>query len=285
MNNDKDQNEVLKENHNSLATTNDNLPSTSSVNDFQFITQLAANLENMTAVAKVFIKGGLCPIKNENDFVVAVTTGMQLGLPLTTAINNIFVVNNKPAIATHLMRALVLKAGITYNKVYDYEPMFAYYEAEVLLNGEKVAKKIDIPDPNDSTKTIKSPIQRGIATMDQIEEDSMFFIGRKEVDRITKYVFERQLAQPDGTFKNMQVVSSFTMSDAFKAGLSTKDTYKNYPARMLDARAFTIGGREIASDVLFGMYSIAEIADSSDIPYTMSANFEETIDTTAEVVN
>ena len=50
---------------------------------------------------------------------------------------------------------------------------------------------------------------------------------------------------------------------------------------MVDTKDF-FGGREIASDVLFGMYSIAEIADASDIPYTMSASFEETID--AEIV-
>lgn len=264
-----------------LAITQNSAPALNSQQDFQFIEQLAKQLDNITSVAKVFIKGGLCPIKNEADFVVAAVTGMQLGLPLTTAINNIFVVNNKPAIATHLMRALVLKAGVTFEKVYDYEPMYAYYEAEIDKDGNKVAKKVPTPDPANPGKMVDMPIYRGKGTADKVE-DTDFFIGRKEIDRITTYKFERQIRQPDGSYKDMKVISSFTMSDAIKAGLTTKDTYRNYPSRMLDARAFTIGGREIASDVLFGMYSIAEIADASDIPYTMSASFEETID--AEIV-
>lgn len=257
-------------------TNNASAPSISSDNDFQFIEKLANQLENMQKIGEVFIKGGLCPIKNVNDFVVAATNGMQLGLPLTTAVNNIFVVNSKPAIATHLMRAMLLKAGIVYEKIYDYEPMYAYYEAVKGEGEELVAKKVTIPDSKNPGKVIEAPIQRGIGTIDKIK-DLGFFIGRNEVDRITQYVFKRKLRQADGSYQEVKAVSNFKMSDARIAGLLEKDNYRNYPARMLDARAFAIGGREIASDIIFGMYTIAELADSSDVPYTMNNSFEEEI--------
>jgi hypothetical protein len=46
---------------------------------------------------------------------------------------------------------------------------------------------------------------------------------------------------------------------------------------MCDARAFTAGAREIASDIIFGMYSINELADTYDIPYTITDTLEESI--------
>lgn len=247
-------------------------PSLSNFSDFSYIEALAQQLENLTKVASVFVKGGLCPIKKEEDFIIAVSMGQQLGLPLSTSINNIIVISNKPALTTHLMRALVLKHGIIAEKVADFEPMFAYYEAEE-VEGKLVAKKIE-----------GLPIQRGVDILKNID-DTKYIIGRKEVDRITRYKFTRAMLQADGKFKDLVVQSSFKWSDAVRAELATKDTYTKYPERMLDARAFAIGAREIANDILFGMYTISELADTKNMNYTMDSNMEETIETTIEVIN
>lgn len=275
--------DLITTNANQLAVNNSTTSSPALATDFQFIELLANQLDNLSKVAKIFIKGGLCPIKNEADFIVAVTNGMQLGLPMTTAINQIFVVNNKPAISTHLMRALLLKAGITFTKVSDYEPMYVYYEAVKGANGELEAKKIEAPNLNKPGEKILIPIERGISTVKDVD-NTKYVLGRSKVDIITKYVFERMVKQPNGTYKTIKVESSFKHTDAEVAGLLEKDNYSKYPARMFDARAFAIGSREIASDILFGMYSIAELADSNGVNYTMSENFEETIDTNAEIV-
>lgn len=269
MEDQKGLNEQIKEKDinaiNSIAVKNTESSSLSvPSNDFQYIEQLAAQLDNMKAIASVFVKGGLCPLKKEEDFIVATTMGNQLGLPMMTAVNNIFMVSGKPALATHLLRALLLKAGIVFNKVADNEPMFAYYEAEE-VNGKMEAIKID-----------GVPIQRGIAITSEIDT-TKFKAGRNPVDYITKYVFERKIRQADGSFKDIKVVSEFKRSDAARAGLLSRDTYTNYPGRMFDARAFAIGAREIGADVLFGMYTISELADAKNIKYSMSENFEETI--------
>lgn len=276
--------ETVTNNAKQLSVKNSTTSSPALATDFQFIELLANQLDNLSKVASIFIKGGLCPIKNESDFIIAVTNGMQLGLPMTTAINQIFVVNNKPAISTHLMRALLLKAGIAFEKVSDYEGMYAFYEAVKGENGELEAKKIPIPNPNKPGETISAPIERGLTTVKQLDS-SKYVLGRTKIDIITKYVFKRMIKQPDGTFNTITVESSFKHSDAQIAGLLDKDNYAKYPTRMFDARAFAIGSREIASDILFGMYSIAELADSNGVNYSMSENFEETIDTTAEIVD
>ena len=57
---------------------------------------------------------------------------------MMTAVNNIIVVNNKPALATHLMRALLLKAGIVFNKVADFENV---YESFYLIKNYNKHKK------------------------------------------------------------------------------------------------------------------------------------------------
>ena len=79
------------------------------------------------------------------------------------------------------------------------------------------------------------------------------------------------LKQLDGSYKELVLVSKFRMSDAATAGLlDGKDNWSNFPARMCDARAFATGSRECASDILFGMMSINELADANGVAYTIT---------------
>lgn len=254
----------------------------SATDDFQYIEKLSQQMENLQKIGEVFVKGTLCAAKTIPDFVVATITGQQLNLPMMTSVNNIINISGKSALATHLMRALILRAGITYEKVCDFTPMYVYYEGELDATGILVAKKVKGTDA--TGQPTSTPIARGTGTLADMDE-TKFVAGRQEVDRITKYIFTRMLKQADGSYKEMKVTSYFTMGDASKAGLLDKDNYQKYPARMLDARAFAIGAREIGSDVLFGMYTIAEIADASGVSYAMSESFNEEIqDVDAEIV-
>lgn len=247
-------------------------------NDFSELAAAVKHLEQMKQLASVFVKGGLCPIKKEEDVIIAIITGNQLGLPYTTSINNIFPINGKPGMSAHLIRALLLQNGIVFNKDYDFEPMYQYYEGDLDANGKLVARKIEV-----AGKDKPQPILRGVATLDKIDE-TKYVAGRVEVDRVTQYTFTRMLKQANGEFKEIKVVSSFKMSEANTAGLLGKDNWKNYPVRMCDARAFTAGAREIASDIIFGMYSINELADTYDIPYTITDTLEEAIIQDAVIV-
>lgn len=221
---------------------------------FGLITETAKHLGNMGAIAETLIKSGLCPLKKKEDVILAIITGNQYNLPFMTSVNNIFPINGKPTLSIHLHRAMLLQHKIMFKKELDFEPMYEY----AVKKGDKfqvigVGTKYDKDDFPDAVK------------------------GFKEVDRITRYRFKRKVKQIDGTYETLEVVSEFRISEAVRAGLATKAVWENYPARMCDARAFGIGSKEIASDILFGIYSISELADVHNIPYNVSANLEETI--------
>lgn len=259
-----------------LKAESNNAPSVP-LENFSTVSGAVAHLEEIKTLAKTFIGGALCPIKNESDFVIAVISGNQLKLPFMTSINNIFAINGKPAMSTHLIRALLIKGGVTFQKIYDNEPMFDFFEGIKDSEGNLVAKKVK--GINAQGQPIEVPIKRGTATLDQIDT-TKYVVGNKEANRITLYEFERMIKRPDGTFKTMKGTGKFTMVDAYTAGLvadSDKSSWNKYPARMLDARASTIGAREIAPDIIFGMHSISELADAAGVKYEMGDDFQEKI--------
>jgi len=77
--------------------------------------------------------------------------------------------------------------------------------------------------------------------------------GTKPVDQRTTIVFVR-----DG----MEEVCSFTWKDADKQGLTTKDNWKRMPKEMLYARCLAKGANRIGADLLLGLYTAEEMADT-----------------------
>lgn len=249
-------NELVITNPTSLSTTTD---------DFSTIRGAVEQLENMKKLAEVYITGGLSPIKSVGDFVIAVITGNQLGLPFTISINNIFPINGKPAMSVHLIRALLLKAGITFEKTKDMSPVHQYY-----LTVEKDGKREVKKDGGGN------PILGGLDLYENINKD-IYMVNPKPSNKVTEYVFTRMIRQIDGSYFKQRAKGSFSIQESINAGLSEKDNYKNYPARMLDARAFMIGAREIAADIIFGLYSVNELADANNIKYNIDESMNETI--------
>lgn len=79
----------------------------------------------------------------------------------------------------------------------------------------------------------------------------------KPIDQRTTILFIR-----DG----LEEECSFTWKDAEKQGLTTKDNWKRMPKEMLWARCLAKGANRIGSDLLLGLYTIEELADSFNIP-------------------
>lgn len=226
-------------------------------NSFALVKQTAEHLKYIREIAEELVRSSLCPFKKVEDAMLAIITGQQYNFPFMTSINNIYVVNNRSAMSTHLHRALIIQHKIMFKKIYNYEPIYKF-----------VIKK-------DKGDGIKENIPIGIGTLAEKQEG--WVAGTEPVDRITKYKFTRLIKQIDGSFEKLETESEFKLSDATQAGLSTKDNWKNFPQRMLDARAFSIGAKEIGSDVLLGIYTISELADLNNTPYTISPNLEEEI--------
>lgn len=59
----------------------------------------------------------------------------------------------------------------------------------------------------------------------------------------------------------IEETSTYTFKEAQDAGLTEKDVWKKYPRQMLYARAFSLGARRIANDLLLGIYSIEEMSN------------------------
>lgn len=257
-------NEVEQYNPHSFPATL--LPSSNSFVGLQETTQA---LESMRTLAGTLIKSGLCPLKKVEDVIVAIITGNQFQFPFMTSINNIFPINGKPTLSVHLQRALILRNKIIFNKLNDYEALYEW--AKIGDDGKLVMK--ELRNAQGQTKSV--PVILKISTVQ--DKPLELCTAIKEVDRITKYKFTRLIKLEDGSFERLEVISEFKMSDAGKAGLLEKDVWIKYPARMCDARAFAIGSREIASDVTLGISTVSELADAHNIKYTVSENFEETI--------
>lgn len=77
--------------------------------------------------------------------------------------------------------------------------------------------------------------------------------GTKPIDRRTTIEFYR-----DG----LTEVCSFTWKDAEGQGLTTKDNWKKMPKEMLFARCIAKGSNRIGPDLMLGLYTAEEMADT-----------------------
>jgi hypothetical protein len=77
--------------------------------------------------------------------------------------------------------------------------------------------------------------------------------GTKPIDRRTTIEFYR-----DG----LTEVCSFTWKDAEGQGLTTKDNWKRMPKEMLFARCIAKGSNRIGPDLMLGLYTAEEMADT-----------------------
>ncbi len=98
--------------------------------------------------------------------------------------------------------------------------------------------------------------------------------GTKPVDQRTTIVFVRD---------NVEEVCSFTWKDAEKQGLTTKDNWRRMVKEMLYARCLAKGANRVGADLLLGLYTAEEMADTflkeSDVRRNEDGTIAEVIDT------
>lgn len=257
------------------------------------------NLLNPEDVAKaeVFLKrmlktdkGG---IKTIEDGLAIMMRAQDLGLPFSTCLEHIHVINGKTGVDIHIIKALLSKAGVTWSCLNDYTPQYEY------TDGINAYVEDKLPDYAIRCKSIKEAQQKAEQAIKDGDTDSIFvypvryyqgydgniykdyqinsnfavalnkqhaqqLIAQKKIpiyripaipiDYITRYEFHRTVGG-----KEITSIGSFSYSEAVAADCFTKDTYKKYPKVMVGHRAFTYGARDIASDVLFGVMETTEL--------------------------
>ena len=236
-------------------------------------------------------KGG---IKSVNDGLAVLMRAQDLGLPFSTCIEHIHVINGKTGVDIHVIKALLLRAGVTWKCVKDYAPLYEY------TDGINVYMDNAIPDycirclsSKEADAKVKADIEKGIndnvyiypvkwyqdfngniykdyqlntkqfgiaVNRQQANEiaksgrNPVYRIPAKPVDYITEYEFHREINGVDTI-----AIGKFTYSEALTADLFSKDTYKKYPRILISHRAFTYGARDIASDIIFGVMETTEL--------------------------
>lgn len=236
-------------------------------------------------------KGG---IKSVNDGLAILMRAKDLNMPFSTAVEHIHVINGKTGVDIHVIKALLLRAGITWRCINNYSPLYEYTDSiNVYIDGK-------FPDFVERCKSVKEANEKRIAdekngitnetvyiypvswysdfsgniyksynltnkfevAVNRQHADSIiksgkipiYRIANQPVDYITKYEFTRII-----NGNTITAIGEFTYSEAQTAKLFEKDTYAKYPKILISHRAFTYGARDIASDVIMGCMETTEL--------------------------
>jgi hypothetical protein len=94
--------------------------------------------------------------------------------------------------------------------------------------------------------------------------------GNKIIGYRSVYKLTRKLRQPDGTWRDTTVTSSYSTMEAYQAqlmGNSKKENWVKYPRKMVGHRALSFGARLIGADIMLGMHETSEMADVAGLAY------------------
>lgn len=250
-------------------------------------------------------KGG---IKSIADGIAILARAQDLNLPFTTCVEHIHVINHKTGVDVHIIKSLLLRAGVSWERVKDYTPQYNY------TDGTTIYLETQLPDycvkcrnakeaedkTNDDTvgvypvnyyQDLKGNIYNEFQVSDKcvkaintahaqkIAAEGKFPIIRipaQPIDYVTEFQFTR-LKLVYGQLQKMTVTSRFSYSEAVKADFFTKDTYQKYARIMIDHRAFTLGARDIADDLIMGVMESSELGIINDDPSLIVPDYTEVI--------
>lgn len=231
-------------------------------------------------------------LKSVQDGLAIMMRAKDLNLPFSTCIEHIHVINGKTGVDVHIVKALLLRAGIVWNCTKDYVPQYQYTdgntiyletqlpdyvvkcrnakEAEEKTNDDVVGvyplkyyadlkgnKYDEFQISNKCVKCINKIQAMKVASEGQFP---VIRIAAQPIDFVTEYELHR-FKTINGKVVEMTSKGHFSYSEAAAADLFTKDTYKKYPRILIGHRAFMYGARDIASDYLMGVMSDDEIME------------------------
>lgn len=214
----------------------------------------------MLALGKVLVKSKLVSGKKEEDVVVSLMAGKELGLPFVVSLSQIYAIDGKPSLGVHIIKGLILKHKILFKKLEDAAPIYTFVEVD--KEGTVIKDNKGVPIMSNGTLEMQPPSTKKSNTP----------IGYQ-----TTYEFTREVKMPSGKYREQTAKGSYSTIEANEAGLLERPNWTKYWRRMLDARAFSIGAREIADDIINGMCTPDELGANSfiDDKGTETIQYEE----------
>ena len=271
--------------------------------------------EKQLASAEIFLKKYMASekggIKSVADGLAILTRAQDLRLPFSTCVEHIHVINGKTGVDIHIIKSLLLRAGVVWKCTKDYTPQYQYTDGNTIYNETQLpqycvkcrtAKEAE-EKTNDETVGVY-PVKwyadlkgntynefqindKCVKCINRIQAVSIAKEGKfpviriaaQPIDYVTEYQFTRY-KMINGHEHEVNCISHFSFSEAQVAGLFDKDTYKKYPRVLIGHRAFTLGARDIAADAIMGCQELTELK----IVNNMDINDSDVIDTTYEEV-
>lgn len=249
------------------------------------------SLEAVVTILERITKSSKSGITSVNDGLAILIKAQDLKIPFSSGIENMQVINGKTGINVHLIKALLLRAGVTWRKIKDYTPLYEYTDGinvylenqipdyAIKFNSSKEIAKYKEEHKEESDNVFVYPVTwyqdfkgnkyrnymlnanyQAVASAGEAQNVAkankipIYRIPNQPVDFITEYEFTRNV-----NGKEMIIRSSFSYTEATTAEMFDKDTYKKYAKVMIGHRAFTYGARDIASDVLMGCMEMTEL--------------------------
>ena len=270
--------------------------------------------EKQLAAAELFIKKVMgspkSGITNVQEGLAVLMRANDLQLPFSSCLEHIHVINGKTGVDIHIIKSLLSRAGVTWECTKDYTPQYQY------TDGNTIYIETQLPQYCVKCRTAKEAEEKtdgdvvgvypvrwyqdlngNVYNEFQISDKCVPAINKQQalklaaegkfpimrvpavpVDFVTEYKFtRRQIICGEKVVTT--ATSHFSYNDAKQAELLDKETYKRYTRIMVGNRAFALGAREIADDVLMGVMETSELKLITDVPLT-DDDF-----TDAEVIN
>lgn len=252
--------------------------------------------EKGLAQAEFFLKKILTSdksgLKSVQDGLAIMMRAKDLNLPFSTCIEHIHVINGKTGVDVHIVKALLLRAGIVWNCTKDYIPQYQYTDGNTIYLETQLpdyvvkcrnAKEAEERTNDDvvgvyplkyyadlkgnkynefeiSSKCVKCINKLQAMKVANEGQFPVIRIAAQPIDYVTEYEFTR-FKTINGRVVEMKAKGHFSYGEALVAGLFEKDTYKKYARILIGHRAFAYGARDIASDYLMGVMTDDEIVE------------------------
>jgi len=208
-------------------------------------------------------------IKTVGEGALVLLKAKELNIGFANALPHIHLINGKTGIDIHIVKALLTKpsAGVRFECTRNYQPIYRYLHKRgvelIQHDSTNVPSNYFVIDKfKDNEAVVSRVIADGNYPVVFLDKDDK---GNGLIyDYLTEYTFTRKKQDIDGTWYTDVKYGRFSLNDAKQAGLYPSNAYSpwtKYTSLMIATRAFTYGSREIASDLLMGVYDYSELLD------------------------
>jgi hypothetical protein len=239
---------------------------------------LPQNPDDRLKFLKELAQGANTGVTTIGDAILVAATAKELGIGLGAAMRNINVIKGKVTLSYHVLKALMARYSniINYYRSIDYQPVYLYITADNLsIGGNELPTNARIVPLSNLAADVPPIGQFNVAIVPEIINSKA--TGKPMIiDWVTEYTFERVI--PDirnvGRTTIKTIKSRYSLNQARVEGIYKEGgAWDKMGRTMTDKSSFVYGCRDIADDIISGMYASFEF--DADFVDTVDIDVEE----------